>query len=286
MIGYKGFDKDMKCRNFQFEVGKTYETDKAELCQSGFHFCEFPMDCLTYYTPNNSIYAEIEADGVSEQKEQDSKRTCKKITIKRLLSLKEITSLCFNTNFESINKKDFGHSSAHGYSGHSSAHGNFGHSSAHGNFGHSSAHGYSGHSSAHGYSGHSSAHGNFGHSSAHGNFGHSSAHGNSGHSSAHGNSGHSSAHGNFGHSSAHGIYGHSSVHGIYGHSSAHGIYGIASALGINSTAQNIISNWIVLSEWNNDYELLWVKTAQIDGEKLKPNTPYKLVNGEFQEATK
>lgn len=51
MKAYKGFNKDMTCRGFQYEEGKTYETDKAELCKEGFHACENPLDCFNYYAP-------------------------------------------------------------------------------------------------------------------------------------------------------------------------------------------------------------------------------------------
>ena len=49
ITGYKGFDKNLQCRGFQYEVGKEYETDEAELCKKGFHFCENPHDVLSYY---------------------------------------------------------------------------------------------------------------------------------------------------------------------------------------------------------------------------------------------
>lgn len=58
MIAYKGFNKDMTCRGFQFKEGEAYEEKYAELCESGFHACENPLDCLKYYTPNNSVYHE------------------------------------------------------------------------------------------------------------------------------------------------------------------------------------------------------------------------------------
>ena len=85
MKGYKGFDSELKCRDFQYEVGKTYETDKADLCESGFHFCEAPLDVFTYYPPAGngkmSRYCEVEADDVSNQKSDDSKRVSKKLTV-------------------------------------------------------------------------------------------------------------------------------------------------------------------------------------------------------------
>lgn len=52
---YKGFDKDLKCRDFQYEIGKTYEEPTAELCNSGFHACEYPLDVFAYYAPGENI---------------------------------------------------------------------------------------------------------------------------------------------------------------------------------------------------------------------------------------
>lgn len=51
MKAYKGFDRNMRCRGFQFEEGKTYEEDKAELCKAGFHACTNPLDVWNYYPP-------------------------------------------------------------------------------------------------------------------------------------------------------------------------------------------------------------------------------------------
>ena len=64
MKAFKGFDKDMKCRGFQFEEGKTYHEDKAVLCNKGFHACERPLDVFNYYRPGErSIYREVELEG-------------------------------------------------------------------------------------------------------------------------------------------------------------------------------------------------------------------------------
>ena len=80
---YKGFDKDMKCRDFQYEIGKTYEEPTAELRSRGFHACERPLDVLRYYEPGKmSRYCEVDLDDVSAQKDNDSKRCGKKIAVK------------------------------------------------------------------------------------------------------------------------------------------------------------------------------------------------------------
>ena len=83
---YKGFNKNLQCQPdddkppFQYEVGKAYEENEAELCSCGFHACEFPLDVFGYYPPADSRYCEVELDA-TEEKEGDSKRTGKKIKI-------------------------------------------------------------------------------------------------------------------------------------------------------------------------------------------------------------
>lgn len=71
---FKGFDKNLKCRGFQYEIGKEYEEDKAKLCDSGFHACENPLDVFGYYPPVDSRYCEVELEDVSEEMSDDSKR--------------------------------------------------------------------------------------------------------------------------------------------------------------------------------------------------------------------
>lgn len=78
---YKGFDENMQCRGFQFHEGETYEEEYAELCQSGFHACEYPLDVFSYYHPNDSIYHEVELDGVTDRDPANTKRAGKKITV-------------------------------------------------------------------------------------------------------------------------------------------------------------------------------------------------------------
>ena len=82
MKAYKGFDKDMQCRGFQYEEGKTYETDKAELCETGFHACEDPLNVFRYYPPGRgSKYHEVTLEGVTDEKSDDTKRVGTKITV-------------------------------------------------------------------------------------------------------------------------------------------------------------------------------------------------------------
>ena len=83
---YKGFDKDLKCRGFQYEIGKEYEENTADICHKGFRACENPMDVFGYYNPADSRYCEVDLD-TNEQTEEDSKRVGKKIKIETEIGL-------------------------------------------------------------------------------------------------------------------------------------------------------------------------------------------------------
>ena len=88
MKGYKGFDKDFKCRGFQFEPGKTYEHDgDARACESGFHFCENPFDVWGYYPPSDSRFAEVTGTGKTDKHDGDSKVACTKLHVGAEISL-------------------------------------------------------------------------------------------------------------------------------------------------------------------------------------------------------
>lgn len=83
MIVYKGTDKDMKCRDFQFELGKEYEEAEAKLCEKGFHGCEYPLDVFAHYAPADSRFFVADLDGVTDEMESDeTKRVGTKIKLR------------------------------------------------------------------------------------------------------------------------------------------------------------------------------------------------------------
>ena len=93
MKAYKGFDRNMRCRGFQFEEGKTYEEDKAELCKAGFHACTNPLDVWRHYSPADGCeYHEVELEDVSEERNSggDSKVCGKRIRIGAKLGIEEL----------------------------------------------------------------------------------------------------------------------------------------------------------------------------------------------------
>ena len=101
VYGFKGFDKDLKCRDFQFELDKEFIEPNANLCNNGFHFCENPLDVLRYYNPADSRYCTIEAKRVSEETHSDdSKRCSKSIKLKAEIGLNGLIKAGVNFIFE------------------------------------------------------------------------------------------------------------------------------------------------------------------------------------------
>lgn len=97
---YKGFNKNLECRGFKYEIGKEYTEKNADICNCGFHACESPLDVFRYYPPNDqSRYCEVELD-TNDQIHDDSKRVGKHIRIGAEIG---ITGL-INAHFEYVNK--------------------------------------------------------------------------------------------------------------------------------------------------------------------------------------
>ena len=254
---YKGFNENMTCNptldiSFQYEEGKIYEEESAVICEKGFHACEYPLDCFSYYDPAHSVFHEVEQSGEISKMGIDSKVASSKIKIGAKINIAGLVKAAIEYTKErtkSYREKTvpwdhgassvtgiFGASSATGDRGTSSATGDRGASSAKGIFGASSATGDQGVSSTTGYGGASSATGLRGASSATGFFGASSATGVGGASSATGLGGASCATGDRGASSATGLGGASSATGDRGASSATGIFGASSATGVGGAS--------------------------------------------------
>lgn len=114
---YKGFNKDMTCKGFQYEEGKEYETERAECCETGFHACEYPLDCFSHYAPNGSVYHEVEQDGDIDREDDGTKIASTKIKIGARISIAGIVKAAIEytmskTKKEASKDDDYGASSA------------------------------------------------------------------------------------------------------------------------------------------------------------------------------
>lgn len=103
---FKGFDKDLKCRDFQYEIGKEYTEEKADICNCGFNACEFPMDVFGYYPPSDSRYCEVELEENGQKSSDDSKRVGKKISVKAEIGIAGIIKAGVEYIKEQVNWED------------------------------------------------------------------------------------------------------------------------------------------------------------------------------------
>ena len=224
---YKGFNKDMTCRGKQYEEGKEYEEECAEACEYGMHACEYPLDCLGYYSPNQSVYHVVEQSGEISRRNGDSKIASTKMKIGAEISIAGLVKAAIEYTRERIQEnkeadEDCGASSATGDKGASSATGDYGASSATGNCGASSATGYK------------------------------------------------------------------------GASEANDPESIAVAWGYHGKARGVKGAYLVLADWEGDEENYWTqdrwslkgaKMVRVDGETIKENTWYTMMNGEIVEVS-
>ena len=143
--GYKGFDKELKCRGFLYEVDKEYEQGgEIKCCNNRFHFCENPFDVFSYYPPNDSRYCEVHGSGKYDKDNDDSKVSVSKIKIGFEIGLKGLIDagikfILDKVNWEESKATNTGYQSAATNTGNQSAATNTGDRSAATNTGYQSA---------------------------------------------------------------------------------------------------------------------------------------------------
>ena len=271
---YKGFNKNLQCQPdddkppFQYEVGKEYEEIDAKLCSCGFHACEFPLDVFGYYPPADSRYCEVELDAI-EEKEEDSKRTGKKIKIGAEIGLDGIIKAGVKFILEKTESCEKG-------TGNQSVATNTGDWSAATNTGDWSVATNTGDWSAATNTGNQSVATNTGNQSAATNTGYRSVATNTGNQSVATNTGYRSAATNTGDWSVATNTGNWSVATVSGKES------VACALGYEGKAKGTKGCWLVLAEWKDDHRKD-VRCFYVDGESVKENVFYKMKEGALVE---
>ena len=258
----KGFDKRLRCRGFQYEVGKEYQEPVAELCLKGFHACENPLDTFRYYPPTDSRYCEVEIDDNGQRNSENSKVCGEKIKIVSEIGLDGVIKAGAQFIFELCKGSAEDHAS--------------------GERGNAAASGWSGNAAASGWRGNAAASGWRGNAAASGWSGNAAASGESGNAAASGESGNAAASGERGTAAASGVRGTATATGRDGRASALGEQCIAVAWGNNSLAKGALGNWIVVSE-RASYGIVDAKLARVDGEIIKADTWYTLRRGEIVE---
>ena len=219
IIAYKGFDKNLKCRDFQYEVGKEYEMDgDIKCCERGFHACESPLEVFDHYDMLNSRFAEVEQSGEIDKEEDTTKVCSSKIKIKAELNLADIVKLGVEWIKDVTSPSKLKKETDLNDNGNNSA-----------------------------------------------------KIGSSGYYAQIGSSGDSAKIGSS---------------GDYAKIGSTGNHSVVMAAGNNSIAKAKIGSWITLAEWDC-IDGVWipicVKTEKVDGEHIKADTFYELIDGEFKE---
>ncbi|EAN8915777.1 hypothetical protein EKP31_17800 [Salmonella enterica] len=303
IVTFKGFNKDLKCRDFQFAIGETFHHDgKVEACGSGFHACECPFDVFSYYPPAESRYAETISFGITDSEEGgDTKIASSSITIKDELTLPQFIQRGIEWIWSKIDKSleqriisgnwsaatNTGYQSAATNTGNWSAATNTGNWSAATNTGNWSAATNTGNQSAATNTGNWSAATNTGNQSAATNTGYHSAATNTGYQSAATNTGNWSAATNTGNQSAATNTGNWSAATNTGNWSAAEVSGsqsVAASLGIEGKARASEGGAIVLCYRDEDGELIHIRASKVGENGIMPDTWYQLdEDGEFVE---
>lgn len=125
MKAFKGFNKDLTCRGYQYEKGKEFHTERAECCDTGFHACEYPLDCFGYYDPAHSVFHEVELSGEMDKSGDNTKVCATDIKIGARLSIAGLVKMAIDFTMSKVNKEAgsderHGFASATGYKGASS----------------------------------------------------------------------------------------------------------------------------------------------------------------------
>ena len=271
---YKGFDKNLKCRDFQYEIGKEYEMDgEIKVCSRGFHACESPFEVFDHYPMIDSRFCEVEQDGNISKEDRGTKICSSKIKIKAELKLADMINLGVEWLKEITSPKKMKTSIKDNSSGNGAQIGSSGYVAQIGSSGNGAKIGSSGYGAQIGSSGNGAQIGSSGNVAQIGSSGNGAQIGSSGNGAKIGSSGNGAKIGSSGNGAKIDSTGEDCV---------------IMCAGINSVAKASKGSWITLSEWSYSdkkqrYIPVCVKTEFVDGEKIKADTYYKLDGGVFKE---
>ena len=214
IIAYKAMDKNMQCRGKQYEVGKTYNEDKADCCHAGMHACEIPFDVIHYYhVSDGARFFQVECGGEVDKSDEDSKFACTELTVKGELKLTDMLKIGVEAVMKRVKEKTAGAKET----------------SASGRYSTGAASGYCSTGAASG------------------------------------------------------DYSTGAASGYCSTAEVNGKDSIAVANGVKSKARGALGCYLVLTEYNDNGDLICAKMERVDGSKVKENVYYTLKNGEFVE---
>jgi hypothetical protein len=280
MVGYKGFDKNLRCHGFQYEIGGEYQHGgKVEVCEQGFHFCENPLDTFSYYAPGKSRYAVVEGSGDMDwMPHDDTKAVCSHLKVCAELTLRGLIKAGVEFVLETAAAKGAAATTDPGA-----------HTATTGYCAHAATMGDDAHAATAGPGAHAATMGSGAHAATAGNYAHAATTGPDAYAVTAGDYAHAVATGPDAYAVTAGDYAHAVTTSPYAHAATTGKESIAVGLGAAGRAKGALGCWLVLAEYkcteDDECQLLAVKAARVDGESIKPDTWYELKDGKFVETT-
>ena len=273
---YKGFNTDLTCRDFQYEVGKEYEQKgEIEACNKGFHACETPMDVFEHYLIEKdghiARFCEVEQSGMIDR--EDDKVASSKISIKAEVKFADFVKLAVDFVLEKCkvgkgNSEDFAQLASSGNFAKFASSGSYAKLASSGSYAKLASSGNSAKFASSGSYAQLASSGNFAKFASSGSYAQLASSG------------------NFAQLASSGSYAQLASSGDSAKLASSGNSAVVMAAGYNSQAKAKKGSWITLAEWDRldgNWTPVCVKTEQVDGERIKEDTWYKLINGQFTE---
>ncbi len=321
LTAYKAFNEKLQCNNFQFEIGKSYEhSGKVSACNSGFHSCLNPFDCLSYYNLIDVRFCEVEIWGELsvEDDSKDSKQCTQHILIKREISAKEFHKLCVDfTIKESVrysaqnaSSGDSAQNASSGDSAKNASSGDYAQNASSGYYAKNASSGDSAKNASSGYSAQNASSGYYAKNASSGDYAQNASSGYSAQNASSGDSAKNASSGDYAQNASSGDYAQNASSGYSAKNASSGYYAknassgysaknassgdyassvvtgknsVDASIGKNSKTKGVVGTWITLAEYDDKNICIVVKSARIDGKKLKADTFYTLKNKKFTE---
>jgi hypothetical protein len=258
IIAYKGFDKNLQCRNFQYKIGETYTEKFSKVCEKGFHACTDPMDVWSYYSLcNENRYCLVECSGTFDfAKNEDSKFSCSTIKIIKELTLKEILEIISQNIIKDAN-------SSSGYYANNSSSDDYANNSS------------SGDCSKNASSGDCSK------NASSGNYSKNASSGDCSNNASSGDCSNNASSGDCSNNASSGNYSKNASSGDYSNNEANGKNSVIACAGNNSKAKGVKGTWISLAKYNKNGLCSGFVSGCIGKNGLKENVWYTVKNGKL-----
>ena len=282
MKAYKGFNRDMTCRGFQYEEGKSYETDRAEICECGFHACEDPLECFSYYKPGESVYHEVELDGEIVHNGEGTKVASTRIKIGPRITIADLVKAEIDfVRAHAGTRKRCSNVATSGNNAHAATSGVFANAATSGAFAHAATSGNNAHVATSGNNANAMTSGYGASAETSGSWANAATTGINACAKTSGFRSHAMTSGLGATAITSGDSSNAVAAGDFSEAESMGENAIAVVLGSNCKARGSLGSWLVLTERDGENNVLGVKAIRIDGKKYKPDTWYALCGGKI-----